>query len=183
MCMTATAIRIELAADLSTLSFINTFRIFLCSSGFRTRFIRTDYGSNFIGANNLLKAEMKTALADIRQSKYFQQNLQDWDLEWEFGPPEASHHGGLYERQLRTIRKAIDGLENLSIKKPNEDEFLTCCKLAEYIVNCRPLSKSPSDDGLPPLRPIDLMVDALDPRDDCTYPIATQPKDVLRRGH
>ena len=27
------------------------------------------------------------------------------------------------------------------------------------------------------------MVGALDPRDDCTYPIATQLKDVLRRGH
>ena len=100
---------------------------------------------------------MKAALADIGRSKCFQQHLQDWDLEWEFGQPEASHHGGLYERKIRTIRKAIGGLENVSIKKPNEDEFLTCCKLAEYIVNCRPLSKSPSDDGLPPLRPIDLM--------------------------
>ena len=111
VCMTTTAISIEVAADLSTSSFMNTFRRFLCSSGFRTRFIRTDNGSNFIGANNLLKAEMKAALADIGRSKCFQQHLQDWDLEWEFGQPKASHHGGLYERKIRTIRKAIGGLE------------------------------------------------------------------------
>ena len=111
--MTTTSIRIEVAAHLSTSSFINTFCRFLCSSRFRTRFIRTDNGTKFIGVNNLLKAEMKAALADIGQSQYFQQHLQDWDLEWEFGLPEASHHGGLYERQIRTMRKVIDGPEKL----------------------------------------------------------------------
>ena len=47
-CMVTTAVRIEVAADLSTSSFINAFRRFLCSTGFRTRFIRTDNGILFI---------------------------------------------------------------------------------------------------------------------------------------
>ena len=34
VCMVTTAVRIEVAADLSTSSFINAFRRFLCSTGF-----------------------------------------------------------------------------------------------------------------------------------------------------
>ena len=54
-------------------------------------------------------------------------------------------------------------------------------KMAEYIVNCRPLSKSQSKDGLPPLRPIDLMVGALDPTSNCFYPHCSSPQDLLRQ--
>ena len=45
MCMITTAVRIEIAADLTSSSFINAFRRFLCSAGFRTRYIRTDNGT------------------------------------------------------------------------------------------------------------------------------------------
>ena len=39
VCMVTTAVRTEVAVDLSTSSFINAFRRFLCYTGFRTRFI------------------------------------------------------------------------------------------------------------------------------------------------
>ena len=57
VCVVTIAVRIEVAVDLSTSSFINAFRRFLCFCGFRTRFIRTDNGTNFVGANDLLKKE------------------------------------------------------------------------------------------------------------------------------
>ena len=87
-------------------------------------------------------------------------------MKCQFGPPEASHRGGLYERQIRTIRKAINGLQPSNIKNPTEDEFLTSSKMAEYFT-CRLLTKYPFDDTLPTLRPIDLMVGSLNPQDDC----------------
>ena len=49
--------RIEVAVDVSTSSFINVFRRFVCSIGFQTRFIRADNGTNFVGVNNVLKKE------------------------------------------------------------------------------------------------------------------------------
>ena len=183
VCLTTTAIRIELVADLTTSAFLNAFRRFLCSTGFRTKFMRTDNGTNYVGANNVLKREVQTSLAQLQPSKYAQNKMDEWEVEWEFGPPEASHHGGIYERQIRTIRKALAALPDLHTRSPTEDDLLTCFKMAEYIINCRPLTKSPSDDGLPPLRPIDLMVGALDPRKNCAPPATSSPRDELRRGH
>ena len=182
VCLTTTAIRIELVADLTTSAFLNAFRRFLCSTGFRTKFMRTDNGTNYDGANNVLKREVQTSLAQLQPSKYAQNKMDEWEVEWEFGPPEASHHGGIYERQIRTIRKALAALPDLHTRSPTEDDLLTCFKMAEYIINCRPLTKSPSDDGLPPLRPIDLMVGALDPRKNCAPPATSSPRDELRRG-
>ena len=183
VCLTTTAIRIELVADLTTSAFLNAFRRFLCSTGFRTKFMRTDNGTNYVGANNQLKKEVQTSLAQFQSSNYAQNKMDEWEVEWEFGPPEASHHGGIYERQIRNIRKALAALPDLYTRNPTDDDLLTCCKMAEYIINCRPLTKSPSDDGLPPLRPIDLMVGALDPRKNCAPPATSSPKDELRRGH
>ena len=57
---------------------------------------------------------------------------------------------GISERQIWTIRKAIEGLQNLSLKHPTEDEFLIISKMPEYIVNCRSQTELPSDDGLSP---------------------------------
>ena len=150
VCMVTTAVRIEVAVDLSTSSFINAFRRFLCSTGFRTRFIQTDNATNFVGANNVLKKE---ALKLIQSSSVWQAKMNEWEVEWEFGPPEASHHGGIYERQIRTIRKAIDGITDVSSRKPTDDEFLTCCKMAEYIMNCRPLTRAGLRRGLMGLQP------------------------------
>ena len=125
----------------------------------------------------------KEALKLIQSSSVWQAKMDEWEVELEFGPPEASHHGGIYERQIRTIRKAIDGITDISSQKPTDDEFLTCCKMAEYIMNCRPLTRSVSDDGLPPLRPIDLTIGELEPRNDCHPPSLSSPWDEFRHGY
>ena len=95
VCLVTTAVRIEIAPDLSASSFIYVHRRFLCSTGFRTRFIRTDNGTNFVGANNMLKKERAAALQNLGSSSTVQRKMDEWDVEWEFGPPEASHHGGI----------------------------------------------------------------------------------------
>ena len=100
---------------------------------------------------------------------------------WEFGPLEASHHGGLYKRKIQNIRKTLRGLFLPYHRNPLDDEFLTCMKMVEYY--CRPLTRSVSEDGLPPLKPIDLMVGALKLTTGCSYPRITKPEDELRRGH
>ena len=110
VCLETTSMQIEVASDLSATSFINVFQRFLCSTGFPTKFIRTDNGTNFTGANNLIRKEVRAALRDL-QTTTIESKMDEWEVEWQFGPPEASHHGGVYESQIRTIRKAINGLQ------------------------------------------------------------------------
>ena len=88
--------------------------------------------------------------------------MQEWVVQGKFGPPEASHHGGIYERKIGTI-KASNGFPNVLTKSPTDDKFLTAIKMAKCIMNCRPLSKCQCEKGLPLLRPIDLMMGACDP--------------------
>ena len=52
--------------------------------------------------------------------------MEEWEIQWEFAPPEASHHGDLYERQIRNIRKALHGLFLPYHRNPSDNEFLTC---------------------------------------------------------
>ena len=54
VCMVTTTIRIEVSVDVAASTFINVFQRFLCSTGFRTKFFRTDNGTNFVRASNEL---------------------------------------------------------------------------------------------------------------------------------
>ena len=98
--------------------------------------MRTDNETNYVGANNLLKREVQMALTTIQGSRDFKSKMDEWEVEWEFGTPEASHHGGIYERQIRNLRKALAGFPELYPRNLTNDDILTCCKMAEYIINC-----------------------------------------------
>ena len=65
---------------------------------------------------------------------------QNCQIEFVFNPPFASHFGGVFERQIGTIRKVLSGLlleQNTSLT----DECLsTLLHEVSAIINCRPLS-------------------------------------------
>ena len=183
VCMVATAIRIEVSVDLTASTFINVFQTFLCSTGFRTKFLRTDNATNFCWSEQPSLTRNKSSFISKACFRGITIKMEEWEIQWEFSPPEASHRGGLYERKIQNIHNALHGLFLPYHRNPSDDEFLTCMKMVEYINNCRPLTRSVFEDGLPPLRPIDLMVGALDPTTECSYPLVTEPGDELCRGH
>ena len=67
----------------------------------------SDNGTNFIGAN----AELKKALADLNQQD-ISHFCVNHGTKWSFNPPAASHFGGIWERQIRTIRKIFNAMLN-----------------------------------------------------------------------
>ena len=146
-----------------------------------TKLIRSDNGTNFVGSDNVLRDEVIAALAKINESEELKTALSRWAVEWQFGPPRASHHHGLHERQIRSVRQILMSVPELLQRIPTIDEMETSLADAEYVMNCRPLTKSPSADGVPPLRPRDLMFGALDPQDVCGPPSMSNPSDILRR--
>ena len=64
--------------------------------------IRSDNGTNFVGACHELKQEVQ---------KWNQDKINGFVLrkgiDWKFNPPSGSHYGGVWERQIRTIRQLL----------------------------------------------------------------------------
>lgn len=63
----------------------------------------------------------------------------DW-IDFKMNVPEASHMGGSWERQIRTVRNVLASLLTQHAAQLDEETLNTFMVEAEAIVNCRPLT-------------------------------------------
>ena len=94
-CMSSRAVHLETAASLTTDSFLNAYRRFIGRRG-PVRQLRSDQGTNFIGASN----ELKAALSEMNQDtlkKEIARTSCDW-ITFKMNVPSASHMGGTWEK-------------------------------------------------------------------------------------
>ena len=81
----------------------------------------------------------------------------DW-ITWQNTPPAASHMGGVWERQIRTVRAVLTYLLTEHSSTLNDESLRTLLCEAEAIVNSRPLSlENLNDPTLLPLTPNHLL--------------------------
>ena len=146
-CMASRAIRIEVAATLETDSFINALCRFLCRRG-PIRQLRSDQGTNFVGARRELK-EGLDRLDHTRIRNELQHHNCDW-LVFNMNVPSASHMGGVWERQIRSVRNVLASLLQSNSTQLNEESLSTLLCEAEAIVNSRPLTVDSLNDPLSP---------------------------------
>ncbi len=151
-CLNSRAIHIEVADSLSTDSYLNALRRFISIRG-PVRSMRSDRGSNFVGA----KTELGLALAEMDQQsigRYLLANQCDY-IEFKMNVPSASYHGGVWERQIRTVRNILSGLISATASKLNDDSLRTAMCEVMAIVNGRPLTTDNLYDptSLEPLTP------------------------------
>ena len=160
-CLSSRAMHIEICFTMDTDAFINSLRRFIARRG-QVKVIRCDNGSNFIGGKNELAKEFKTLNQDRIQNK-----LIGEDIQWIFNPPCSSHFGGVWEREIRSIRKVLMGLLQEQPLKFSDDTLNTLMCEVEAILNSRPLTTlSDSVDDLTPLTPNHLLHQKL----NVTYP-------------
>ena len=133
-CLALRAIHIEILDDMSTDSFLNGLRCFIALRG-KVRLLFCDRGSNFLGAKHELKENLKLMNWDSIQSK-----LADSGCEFKFNPPASSHMGGVWERQIRTVRTVFAGLLDSVAGRLDSSTLRTLMYEAMAIVNSRPLS-------------------------------------------
>ena len=141
-CLASRAIHIETTKSLDTDSFIQALRRFLARRG-PVKQIRSDNGTNFVGAQR----ELRDALSEM-DNNTIKQTLVRNSIDWIFNPPAASHMGGIWERQIRTVRKVLNQLSKEFGDQLDEESFRTLMTEVEAIVNSRPLtsvSTDPSD--------------------------------------
>ena len=78
-------------------------------------------------------------------------------IRWKFNVAGASHHGEVWERQIRSIRRILESL--LASQSLKEETLRTIFCEVENILNSRPLTPVSSDvRDDPPLSPNDILL-------------------------
>ena len=103
-CFTSRAVHIEVANTLDTDSFINALRRFLSLRG-PVRQLRSDRGTNFLSGEH----ELREAFSELDDSQISDFHCKEGCDYFMFKPnvPSASHIGGVWERQIRTVRSIL----------------------------------------------------------------------------
>lgn len=148
-CMASRAVHVETLDDMSTDAFINGLRCFIALRG-PVRSIRCDQGSNFIGAAH----ELKLALTEMKEDK-IREMLTKNHCDFTMNPPSASHMGGVWERQIRSIRSVLTATLETHSARLDSASLRTFLYEAMAIVNSRPLCTVSLNDpsGPEPLTP------------------------------
>ena len=136
-CLASRAVHVEVASSLSTDSFLNAYRRFVGRRG-PVRQLRSDQGTNFVGAKNELQQALSTLHHEKIQQELAKRNC-DW-IDFKMNVPEASHMGGAWERQIRTVRNVLSTLLTQHAAQLDDETLKTFMVEAEAIVNCRPLT-------------------------------------------
>ena len=148
-CFCSRAIHIEMLEDMSTDNFINALRCFIAVRG-AVRQIQCDQGTNFVGARN----EFKTALQELdiqRLTTFLSQKQCDFVM----NAPHSSHAGGVWERQIKTVKNILSATLSPSQGRLNDASLRTLLYEAMAIVNSRSLTVDSLNcpDSLEPLSP------------------------------
>ena len=150
-CLALRAVHLEVCHSLDTDSFIHALRRFIARRG-QVKEIRSDNGSNFVGGER----ELRVMIDSWNQAKIHDALLQK-SIKWVFNPPGASHHGGVWERLIRSTRKVLGAL--VKEQSLDDESLQTLLCECESIINGRPLT-TVSDDpkDLEPLSPNHLLL-------------------------
>lgn len=156
-CLSSRAVHIEAANSLETNSFLNALRRFIARRG-PVREIRSDRGTNIVGAEKELKKALDEMDHSIIQESLCREYKADWVIQWKQNPPAASHMGGIWERQIRSVRSILSAVLREHGRALDEESFSTLLTEIECIINSRPLTVPSSDpDDLDPLTPNHLL--------------------------
>ena len=129
---------------MDTSSFINALRRFLALRGPVIQ-LRSDCGSNFVGARNELEGVLKPS--DVSASQRY---LLKEGCEWIFNPPHASHADGAWERMIGVTRRILEAmLAEVPSKHLTHEVLTTLMAEVSAIANARPLVPVSSDPEVP----------------------------------
>lgn len=156
-CMASRAVHVETANSLTTDSFINALRRFVAIRG-PLRLLRSDQGTNFVGAER----ELREALLEMDQNKvrqFLTKEGCDYVIEVKMNVPSASHRGGVWERQIKSVRGILASLLLQAGSQLNDESLRTLLCECMAIINSRPLTVDNLNDpmSLTPLTPNHLL--------------------------
>ena len=100
--------------------------------------IRSDRGTNFVGAER----ELKEAIRGWNNTKIYQE-LQQKGVNWTFHPPKAAHMSGVWERLVQSAKKHLKVI--VGDRLLSEIALRTLFTEVEFIMNNRPIVAASDD--------------------------------------
>ncbi|XP_048004347.1 uncharacterized protein LOC125240497 [Leguminivora glycinivorella] len=101
ICMVTKAVHLELVTELTSSAFLAALRRMAARKG-APKHLYSDQGTNFIGANNILKQQWKEIQNTFDDN--FLADIAEMEIEWHFNAPSWPSAGGLWERAVRSLK-------------------------------------------------------------------------------
>ena len=130
-CLTTRAVHIEVVPSLDTRSCVMGVERFIARRGTPTT-IMSDNGTNFVGAQKELLA-CNESCNKLAPAVFVQKGIK-----WKFNPPSAPHHGGSWERLVRSVKRVLYDI--LGNRRVTEEVLRTTLCLVEQSLNARPIT-------------------------------------------
>ncbi len=171
-CLTSRAIHLDLLPSMSTDSFLMALRRFIARRGTPAE-LWSDQGTNFRGGQRELREAYAALVPDI------QHQLARQRIHFHFNPPSAPHFGGVWEREVRSVKSALYIV--LGSQSVPEEVLMTVLLEVEAILNSKPLGYVSSDVAdADPVTPNNLLMG----RPDGSLPQVVYPEsEMLSRRH
>ena len=132
--MSVKAIHLELVFDLIAEAFIACLKCFIARSG-KPSSIWSDHGTNFVGANRILK-DLQAFLLFTKTKEAVCNFCSTQDIKWHFIPERSPHFGGLREAAVKSFKTDLSRV--IGNSKLNFEEMCTVLTQIEACLNSHP---------------------------------------------
>ncbi|XP_067280209.1 uncharacterized protein [Pseudorasbora parva] len=135
-CLTTRAVHIEVLTSMDSDAFLMALRRFIGRRG-QPAELYSDQGTNFRGGETELR-ETFSQLSPVLQKLLAKQRIS-----FHFNPPASPHFGGVWEREIRSIKTALR--TTLGSETVSEEVLRTVLIEIEAILNSKPLGYVSAD--------------------------------------
>ncbi|XP_068674398.1 uncharacterized protein [Montipora foliosa] len=161
VCFNSRAVHIEDVSSLETDTFIQALVRFISVRGCPKE-IWSDNGTNFTGAEKELRLSVQDLNEERIKSELHSREVEWYSCplpKWRFQPPAASHMSGVWERLIRSVRKAMRAVLGSQGALVGLETLRTVFAEVTSILNSRPICPSSDDpNDLEPLTPNHLLL-------------------------
>ena len=136
-CLNTRAVHLELAADCTTMEFMQVLRRFYALRGVPALMI-SDNGSQLVGAERELRK-----MVEGLDTEKLQEFSSERGMKWQFTTPAAPHQNGCAEALVKSCKIGLKKAIGEHVLTPLE--LQTCLVEVANLVNQRPKGRIPSD--------------------------------------